>query len=481
MPKVVMFSVFFPSVSSSCAVWAHPNPHQEHSNAATIFFMIAPYRWWDKLYPEPLFLLRPVLVRILLRWNWNPRRPFQPSLSRLLVQGEYRPAPYRPGLRIARGGEGDPPRHQRPQRLHIDFQAAEQAELHVRSARIPELGASAHQFHVPRFDQRVDFRHGRIGAELDSPYRAHLDASIVDRRAGFQGSETTGAQNDLQPVGLQRRLRAFHADKVRFPTAGTRQRLNVRTGNDRSQVGDVLKLGSETHDPEHRSFPGNRGGRAQQARLDHHVAQIVAQTHRLHLADPHTAVLDRRSTGLEAAAVLESNRDRRTELPDLVKDEISRHQCSNRGNDPHDRKAPPASLHLRPGHFADGLRLVAGFGILLRIGHGSCSFLSQIEAGSKLAEARMVNTTMAVNAMSPRPGSTVASCPNFTKATSIARRNTSSIAHGAIASMVLKIKVRSCRQYSDLNFVTTTRKNSPSSLRSGTRMLARKTIVATGH
>src|SRR4029077_16489344 len=43
MPKVVTFSVFFPSLSSSSAVWAHPSAHQEHSNAARIFFMIAPF------------------------------------------------------------------------------------------------------------------------------------------------------------------------------------------------------------------------------------------------------------------------------------------------------------------------------------------------------------------------------------------------------------------------------------------------------
>src|SRR6266705_4528829 len=44
MPKVVTFSVFLPSLSSSSDVWANPNPHQEqeHSNAASIFFMIAP-------------------------------------------------------------------------------------------------------------------------------------------------------------------------------------------------------------------------------------------------------------------------------------------------------------------------------------------------------------------------------------------------------------------------------------------------------
>src|SRR5258708_21746086 len=40
MPKVVTFSVFFPSLSNSSAVWAHPNAHQEQSNIAGIFFMM---------------------------------------------------------------------------------------------------------------------------------------------------------------------------------------------------------------------------------------------------------------------------------------------------------------------------------------------------------------------------------------------------------------------------------------------------------
>ena len=39
MPKVVTFSVFLPSEISSSAVWAWPNAHQEHSNAASIFFI----------------------------------------------------------------------------------------------------------------------------------------------------------------------------------------------------------------------------------------------------------------------------------------------------------------------------------------------------------------------------------------------------------------------------------------------------------
>src|SRR6266853_1840693 len=43
MPKVVTFSVFFPPWSNSSAVWAQTKAHQEHSNAASIFFMIAPF------------------------------------------------------------------------------------------------------------------------------------------------------------------------------------------------------------------------------------------------------------------------------------------------------------------------------------------------------------------------------------------------------------------------------------------------------
>src|SRR6267142_7208258 len=42
MPKVVTFSVFFPSVNKNSAVCAHPKLHQEHSNAASIFLMITP-------------------------------------------------------------------------------------------------------------------------------------------------------------------------------------------------------------------------------------------------------------------------------------------------------------------------------------------------------------------------------------------------------------------------------------------------------
>src|SRR5260221_726306 len=40
MPKVVTFSVFLPSLSSSSAVWVQPRPHHTHSNNARIFFMV---------------------------------------------------------------------------------------------------------------------------------------------------------------------------------------------------------------------------------------------------------------------------------------------------------------------------------------------------------------------------------------------------------------------------------------------------------
>src|SRR5258707_7613983 len=43
MRRVVPFWVFFPPWSNSSAVWAQTKAHQEHSNAASIFFMISPF------------------------------------------------------------------------------------------------------------------------------------------------------------------------------------------------------------------------------------------------------------------------------------------------------------------------------------------------------------------------------------------------------------------------------------------------------
>src|SRR6266851_3188680 len=39
MPKVVTFSLFLPLLISSSVVWASPWPHQQQSNAASIFVM----------------------------------------------------------------------------------------------------------------------------------------------------------------------------------------------------------------------------------------------------------------------------------------------------------------------------------------------------------------------------------------------------------------------------------------------------------
>src|SRR2546427_2341075 len=65
MPKVVTFSVFFPSLSSSSAVWAHPSPHQEHSNAASIFLMISSFQ-------RAIVCLRAKARNA----EWDPRSPF---------------------------------------------------------------------------------------------------------------------------------------------------------------------------------------------------------------------------------------------------------------------------------------------------------------------------------------------------------------------------------------------------------------------
>ena len=63
MPKVVTFSVFLPSVSSSSAVCANAGPHAVHnSNAAIRSLIIAPLVEGATLYPAP--------ARDLLRREW---------------------------------------------------------------------------------------------------------------------------------------------------------------------------------------------------------------------------------------------------------------------------------------------------------------------------------------------------------------------------------------------------------------------------
>ena len=54
----------------------------------------------------------------------------------------------------------------------------------------------------------------------------------------------------------------------------------------------------------------------------------------------------------------------------------------------------------------------------------------------------IVSTATAVNENSPRPGSTVASSPSFTSATSTDITNTSSIAHGPMSSSIRNIHSR---------------------------------------
>src|SRR5262249_55574835 len=160
------------------------------------------------------------------------------------------------------------------------------------------------------------------------------------------------------------------------------------------------------------------------------VCAVVAEPQRRHLCDRHTAVPYLALARLEPCPVLERDRDRGTVLVDPVVHEIGRDRGGDQGHDPHDVDGPPPpAAGPPPGRRLGGRRVV-----VVPLRHRRASPLSQMSRGSKLDDARMVSTATAMKEKSPGPGTTVASSPSFTRATSTDITNTSSIAHGPMSS-----------------------------------------------
>src|SRR6267143_1949357 len=88
MPKVVTFSVFLPSASSSSAVCANADPQAVHnSNTASRFFMIASLVEGATSYPAPV---RRQLRRSGAHQHANPAHSIAPARA---ASGHFRTAP----------------------------------------------------------------------------------------------------------------------------------------------------------------------------------------------------------------------------------------------------------------------------------------------------------------------------------------------------------------------------------------------------
>src|SRR6185295_11696173 len=111
-----------------------------------------------------------------------------------------------------------------------------------------------------------------------------------------------------------------------------------------------------------------------------------------HLADRHAAVLERRLTDPQAGAVAEGDGDLGTDRAQVLEDEPSGDPQRHHRHHPHQAEQAGAADSRLGQLFA---------------GH----FCSQMSFGSKAAEANRVNTTIAVKATRPVPGTTVASWP----------------------------------------------------------------------
>ena len=136
------------------------------------------------------------------------RGPGLPLLLRPVVQGED-------GARLdrlaalVRRREGDAAVEQGAQRLDVDRRAAEQAELRVDAAGVPEhrVGPDQRGEVPPDRDPQID--RGGLGVQADLDHLADLELPIEDRIAGLDRAQVGRLEDQKQVAGADRRLRGF--------------------------------------------------------------------------------------------------------------------------------------------------------------------------------------------------------------------------------------------------------------------------------
>src|SRR5580698_2349589 len=127
-----------------------------------------------------------------------------------------------------------------------------------------------------------------------------------------------------------------------------------------------------------------------------HLDEVVlgAERHRGDLADGNAAIFELRGARTDARSVMELDGDCGTGFVDALKHQIA---CDKRGHHrhgPYERRPQAPALHDGfglSGRLPD-ISVIAMPGVVLAAALSG----SQMERGSKLAEARMVSTTRAV-------------------------------------------------------------------------------------
>ena len=211
------------------------------------------------------------------------------------------------------------------------------------------------------FQKRVSWRHQLLVRRLDEdPHRqlvalgvegvaddpADAGAAIEHRRADVERAEVEGAQHeDLAGLAAQhegRRLEALELGPRLGRDAGVG--ADVGAGEERAEAGDAADADARPDHPERGVLDREVGRRALEPDADDDALAIVAQRHRLNLADHHLLVADVGLAGLDAVGGSELDVDPRTDEKDAAHQQRGADRDRHRRQQPDQRDVPAPRL-----------------------------------------------------------------------------------------------------------------------------------------
>ncbi|MNH15756.1 hypothetical protein D3C79_753760 [compost metagenome] len=195
------------------------------------------------------------------------------------------------------GGQphGDATIEQALQRVHLDLHPlAAHGDLEAR--RQPEAGVAAHQDVVGGIDEELVLHLALLGQELGLLHLAYGEALVADGRAHPQCPCITAGEGEPQPLGIQRGQRRYvqHGVFTARPALLAGGELDVGAGEQGAEAGDPFPPDPGLDHPELAVLLEHAGRAIGQAGLQHGMAVILAELHRLDAAHLHLAGTDHR-------------------------------------------------------------------------------------------------------------------------------------------------------------------------------------------
>ncbi|CUY49047.1 Uncharacterised protein [Serratia marcescens] len=232
----------------------------------------------------------------------------------------------------AEQGGQRPHLHPHALRRHVERHAAVFPEAHV----------GGDQLIVRRGNEQLIAHGARFRIEIAGFHRADAVAAEQHRIAGVELARFFAVQHDAQPFGIRRgQRRRVEQLIVVFAVFALVARLqfDIGAGEQRAQPGDAFTADLRLHHPEGGVLAQQFLHAGIKARLNHHLAQILAQRDGFHHADVHAAAFDFGFTRFQPFRRRGDQRHYRPLMAEVVKQDPGADQRGHDGNDPHRRPA----------------------------------------------------------------------------------------------------------------------------------------------